>query len=147
VSTIRSQIVAAAIAALGGAEAPDGLTVTTRKGEPTADSALPVTQVGRRAEKVSAPPGKLRYPVRERFLTLQLDHWAKGEDAEEELETQLAWATEAIQNDPTLGGLVIEVEEDETEWDMTVADEGLARASQRFTARYTTKTLDQEQKQ
>jgi hypothetical protein len=147
VSTIRSQIVAAAVEALQDEEAPDGLEVNTRTGAPTASDSLPLTRVGRQGERVTAPAGKLRYPVRDRLLVLQLDHWAKGDDAEEALETQLAWGTKAIQNDPTLGGLVIEVEEIETEWDMSVADDGLARASQRFSVRYTTKTSDQEQQQ
>lgn len=150
-STIRSQVVVAALAALmnedEGSGIPDGLAVDLRRGSPSEAAQLPLTMVGRRSEQVTSPPGKLRFPVNTRTLILECDHWAAGENAEEALESQLAWATKAIGTDPTLSGLVLDVEELSTEWDVEVTDTRFARAKQQFAVRYTTKRIDQEKKQ
>lgn len=149
-STIRSQIVAATIAALSNDDEdsgiPDGLTVIPRRARPVTETEMPLTMVGRISEKVTRPAGKLRFPVTERYLELECDHWIKA-DTEEPLEAQIAWATKALQTDSTLGALVLEVEEDSIEWDVETTDTGFARAKQRFTVRFPTKTNDQEKKQ
>jgi hypothetical protein len=150
VSTIRSQIVAASVAALDSDDEdsgkPEGLTVIPRRAGQVKESEMPLTMVGRVSEKVTRPAGKLRYPVTERYLEIELDHWVKA-DTEEPLEPLIAWGTKALQNDSTLSGLVLEVEEDSIDWDVEATDTGFARARQRFTVRFPTKTNDQEKKQ
>lgn len=149
-STIRSQIVAAAIAALDtdaeDSGKPEGLTVIPRRAGPVKEAEMPLTMVGRVSEKVTRPAGKLRFPVTERYVEIELDHWVQS-DTEEPLEPLLAWGTKALQNDSSLSALVIEVEEDSIEWDVEATDTGFARAKQRFTVRFPTKTNDQEMKQ
>jgi hypothetical protein len=147
-STQRSKIIAAVVAALDAAGKPAGLSIATRTKAAMEESDAPRMMVSRAKEQVfKAFPNQPRSPLADRHLTVHLDIWVNDAEPEEALEPLFAWVTVAMQADPTFGGLAIETNEESTEWDTDESLSSDGHASVDFTIRYPTKTADQEQRQ
>jgi hypothetical protein len=144
VSTQRATLRAAILAALNGAGKPAGLTVLAARAAPSEHDTLPLTMVKLSAETVVKVGQHKTAPIVQRHLTVWLDHWVKGTDPQDGLEAQLAWATSAMLQTQTWGGLAIETTEEGTEWDLEVLEDEFGRATQRFTVRFPTPTASQE---
>jgi len=160
-STQRSRIITAVVAALEGPGKPAGLSVVRRTTLAAECDDLPRIMVSRVKElTLKAFPQQLRSPLSDRHLTVRLDLWvsaaesldaepdpAADPDPEEALEPLLAWATSAMLADASWGGLAIDTTEDATEWEIDDDLSSTGHAWMDFTIRFSTKTADQEQKQ
>lgn len=146
-SSLRTQLMDKVVAALGATGKPSGLLVERRTKVAAESSQLPKLMVSRAKEEVHKAVPNRKSPLVERKLTLRLDCWATGADAEEALEAILIWITGVMQADQSWGNLAMETDEETTEWDAAIEDLTLGHAWVEYSIRYTTKTADQEVKQ
>lgn len=149
-ASIRNQIIAAIVSELDGAGKPSGLTVERVPLANVEDTMLPHIAVVLVRESVSRPSSdKLRaFPIRERSLKVKLECRAVAAGPaffpDEALDPLLCWSTKKLAANPTLGGLALEVEEAETEWESDAADANFGLASMYWTVRFATNSKDQE---
>ena len=118
---------------------PSGLTVTRRAVRPKRASELPAIAI---QSAVSLPleeedqdsSGLIR------DYTLNLLHLvdATGKDPEGELDNLIEWSISQLAGDPTLGGLVVGMLEEETEWFADEQNEVFAGARVEITITHST---------
>jgi len=144
-STIREQIVSAAVLALA-AGAPPGVPapVRTRLDSPSADQ-LPALTVYQGSETVEpmrdAKAGMAsRGPVVRRSLLLSIEVLTRagaGEEPDKAADPILAWATTALAAAGTFGGLANEpADEIGTKFEYEQAETSICRATQTFRIEY-----------
>ena len=150
-STIREQIVSAAVQALGtGAPAGVPVPVRTRLDSPSADQ-LPALTVYQGAETVEsmrdAKAGMAsRGPIVRRSLLLSIEVLTKagsGSQPDKAADPVLAWATSALATAGTFGGLANgPADELGTKFEYEQAETSFCRATQTFRIEYQTRTGD-----
>lgn len=113
-ASLRSQIVAAKFAALGGGGKPAGLTVARGRVDPFAPEELPAMNVRPANEKPLGPPVR-GYVARKGFV-LAVDVFAAGEPFDAVLDDYLAWAIAAVMADPLTAGLSVGIVEAQTDY-------------------------------
>jgi len=153
-STIREEIVAAAVTALAtgvppGVPAP----VRTRLDSPSADQ-LPALTVYQAAETVEAmrdlkAGGVSRGPVVRRSVLLNIEVLTKagtGEEPDKAADPILAWATKALGAVGTLGGLANHpADEVGTKFEYEQAEASFCRSTMTFRIQYQSRADDAEQ--
>lgn len=156
-STVREQIVAAAVTALNGTGKPSGVPtfVRTRLDVPAA-SQLPADTVYQIEETVDTMhperPGAqtvARGPVVKRFIDIQIDVITKAgssTEADKAADPMLAWATKALAAAGTLGGLAKRAPDElGTKFSYEEGPEtSFCRASQVFRYQYQSRADDAE---
>lgn len=163
-SSIREQIVLAAVSALGGAGKPAGVPspVRCRIDSPDADQ-LPALSVYQLIEKVDPEraPRSLRAsrgPIVRRYLDLAVEVLSRSEDgtdADAAADPALVWASQALQQrspaeDPegdlvAFGDLAEEIDELGTKFEYDRGETAFCRATLTFRIQYQTLTVDPEQ--
>jgi hypothetical protein len=153
-STIREQIVAAAVTALATG-APPGVPapVRTRLDSPSADQ-LPALTVYQAAETVETmrdfkAGGASRGPIVRRYVLLNVEVLTKasaGEEPDKAADRILAWATKALGAAGTLGGLANHpADEVGTKFEYEQAETSFCRSTMTFRIQYQSRADDAEQ--
>jgi hypothetical protein len=139
--SIRESIVAAAFDALNGEGKPAAVTVHRYRARPIdAETELPSIVIYLHKEIVD--PSTLG-GVAKRRLRLRLEHRVEGEPIDAALDPLVTWGTQAMFTDPTLGGLVLRLEEVEIQWAADAEmDQELGAARQEFELTYHTDEAD-----
>lgn len=135
------QILQAVVSILDGPDKPAGLTINRSRRQSLKPGDNPMISVyPLREETTKALPGR-RAPVMDRRLFVGLRCRAQGTD--ETTDPFRQWAVAALNGNPSLNGLALEVGEEGTAWetaDATDADYSIAEMS--FSVRYTTARAD-----
>jgi len=154
VSTIREQIVAAAVTALNTAR-PAGLPefIRTRIDSPNVDQ-LPANTIYQSQEVVEAmrDPKERRTsrgPVVRRHVLVAIETLQKagsGQEPDKAADATLAWATKALAAAGSLGGLANDPpDEVDTRFEYEQAETSFCRATTRFRIYYQSRADDAEQ--
>lgn len=147
VTTIREQIIAALLTALGKtAGAPTGLTIHRERTRPIESDSLPAIMVYCDDEEPK-PLGKVQYraPLTERQLSIALECRAQGDGTmspDQALDPILIWAAAAVAADESFGGLANGLEEGKTVWASREGDAPIAAAKWNIIIKYRTSRLD-----
>ena len=143
-STIRSQILDAAVVALNASGKPDDVPKAVRRRLRSLDlEDLPFIDVVPLLENAERIGGKFQGPLTKRTMRFAVRCWAAGAAPEVAADAMVAWAVKALAGSG-LGGLAHAIEEQETEWQGTVMDSVYGVAEIRFAVQYSTSFDDQE---
>lgn len=134
----RGDIRAAVRAALNAAGKPAGLTVHPRRVRPFRAEELPVVEVSSVRDLHDGENDDSSGISREFRLALTFVVAGSSADPEADLEPLIEWGLGQIQQDPTLGGLAIALEERDTEWFADESEHLFAAARVEFDITYTT---------
>lgn len=131
------QILQAIVNALEGEGKPSGSTVNRSRRQAVNPDELPMFSVYPLREDKKRATENRRSPILDRRLLFRVRCRAQGQD--EALDPLRQWAVAALATDLSLGGLALEVLEEEEEWaaaDASDADYSVAEMS--FSVRYQT---------
>jgi len=142
-ASVRSQILSAIVAALGGTGKPTGLTVSRFGIEAVESEALPYMSVRLAEEQSKAIDGRNGLGM-ERTLMVDIECRAAGDEPDDAVDPLIVWVTEALQDDRSLGGLATDLEEIGLEWSAEDAMENLGLAVVRIRVDYDTDRNNQE---
>lgn len=140
-TTIREQIIEAIIAQLNTG-APAGVPTLTRvKMEPNQPGQLPAMTIFPLREEVNhAPAGKWGHVVM-RSLTLRIVVEAEGNPVDQQLDPIIAWLSQL--GGSQLGGLAVDVEEQNLEWAYEESDNPYVALALDLRVDYVTNKSDQ----
>ncbi len=136
----RNDVIAAVVAALGGAGKPAGTTVERYRTMPitTAGLWILVYPIAENVERAPTKSGRLA----RRSLVVRCECSAQGEPVDEQLDPLVLWAVQALMADPSLGGVAINVQEELVQWEAADDDKVYGRAAVDFTIDYQTAAAD-----
>lgn len=146
-ATVRELIVAAVLDALNAAGKPADVTVHRQRNRPIEQDSLPAILVYTAQEAVDEPEGDLDDTV-ERALTLRIEQRAKvasGQAPDTALDPLYAWTVQALQADPTFGGLAVRLWEMGHAWNMEERNVALAGSVTTFGVEFYTAASDPEE--
>lgn len=130
----REQLVQRIVSLLDAVGKPAGLTVGRSRSLPLEQTSLPATLVylvGESVTREGRSDGRVK-----RAVTIRLEHRAKGEPYDAQLDAQLVWATTQLLADPRQGGLALHTNETELQWAEADRDAVLGAAAQDFRFEY-----------
>jgi hypothetical protein len=131
------QILQAIVNALDGGGKPSGLTVNRSRRQAVNVDELPMLSVYPLREDKKRATENRRSPIMDRRLLFRVRCRAEGQD--EALDPLRQWVISALGADLSLGGLAIEVAEEDEEWAAADASEGdYSVAEMTFSVRYQT---------
>jgi len=145
-SSIRKQIVDAAITLLQASGGPSGLTVHRERHRPIETDQLDAILVYAE-DDAPKPLAGITYqaPLTERQMTLVLEYRAKvpaGTTDDEALDPLIVWGQQQILENEKFGGLASGVDEGRTVWLTREAETTVAAAAGHFTVKYRTARAD-----
>ena len=143
-SSVRSQILDAILAALNGTGTPAPAERFRTTNVEMAD--LPRILVHPATEDIQKVSPNPRSPLMERRVVFKLDLLATftgTTSPDQAIDPLLVWVTSQIFKDPGFGARAIETQETRLEWDAETVDSGLAKCTVEISVRYHTKTTDQ----
>ena len=145
-TSIREQIIAAAITALQATGKPAGLNVFRERTRPIEIDSLPSIMVYAEDDPPKPFDGQTyRSPFVVRVLLLRLElraACAANVAPDTALDPLIVWAIQAIMANEQFGSLANGVEEIRTAWNSREGDTPVAAATIHFTVRYRTSRLD-----
>jgi len=145
-SSIREQLVLAAVALLEAGGSPATLTVKRERTRPIEQAALPAILIYCEDEEPSPLAGqKFRAPLTERHLNLVLELRALASDTvppDAAIDPLYIWAIQQILGNEKFGGLAMGVTEGPTKWMSREADATYAAAALHLIVHYRTSRLD-----
>jgi hypothetical protein len=152
-NSVREQIAAAVVTALGVSVTPNGkyvppanLTIHRERTRPIETDSLPSIMVYFEDDAPKTfDQQRYRSPLTERSMSLALECRAQGSQSvapDQALDPVLVWAVLAGFADETFGGLALGAEEGKTTWKSREADVAVAAATLRFSIRFRTSRLD-----
>jgi len=149
-SSIRSQIVAAAKVLLDGAGKPAGLQVRRVGLNPQEADDLPSITLYPGSESVEKMNGHRYSPIVTRSFNLMIEVKAACPDAsayDDAIDPVLCWVTSALQDSNYLGGLATDLAETDIEWEFANSEESVVgKALMTWRVQYQTATASQERK-
>lgn len=144
-SSRRVQLLAAIAAALEGSGKPAGLNVHRARLRPLEKDLLPAAIVYVPPETPEAVTLSPLAVDRKARVAVQLRAIApEGTAAEDAVDPYYVWAVQAIQADPTLGGLALDTNEVSVTYDAIESDSVLAACEVLFEVTYETAESDPE---
>lgn len=143
---VSDQILDAVLAALNGAGKPDDMTIEDHTAESLEPAWLPYGSVRPDEEIDSLATGSRTSPA----VTHQLDFivalWGDGDVPRKALAPLIAWTVKALQQDPSLGGLLRNLEPVKKKWFDEYTDQNRGMVEITFRATYSTFRSNEETK-
>lgn len=137
-SSIRTQILAAAKARIDRSGKPSGLTVLSGLTATVSAKTLPAVILNPLTED-SRPIGSSSSKARQKDFALVFDVYVAcgpDEDTDEALDASLSWVEDTLGADPKLGGLLVSSGDPKIEWAAAPGEQPYARARVKWPVSY-----------
>jgi hypothetical protein len=142
-ASIREQITASRVTALGGPGKPAGLRVHRSRRKPIEQDKLPAMVVYQLGEETKRKGGDWG-PLYEHELALAVEVRVKGDPPDQQLDPYVVWAQKTMVGDQTAGGLAKKVEFVGAQWQEAASNQPLGAARLDFIVTYLAKANDPE---